>query len=72
MDRRGNCPDVLAIHIANAVSLAENAGFGTRLLITSPPRGAVTGPQRVVRQRVSEDGLTLELTVAAEDWGKEV
>lgn len=72
MDRRGNYPDVLANHIAHAVRAVQDAGYRSRVVYTAPPRGPGSGSQRVVRQRVADDGETLELTVTAEDWGKEV
>jgi hypothetical protein len=72
VDRRGNSPDVLAYYLADAVCFAEQNGFVTRIIKTTPPRGAGSGAWRVVRQRVADGGRLLELTVAAEDWGKEV
>jgi hypothetical protein len=72
MDRRGIFPDVLAYHIADAVRLAEKNGFFVRITETTPPRESGHGPLRVVRQRMQEETRLLELTVTAEDWGKEV
>jgi hypothetical protein len=72
MDQGGNIPDVLAYHIADAVRITKDNGFTVRVSNTAPPKGPGHGPLRVVRQRVTEGGKELELTVAAEDWGKEV
>jgi hypothetical protein len=72
MGQRGNFPDVLAYHIADVVSLAEREGIDLRVKHTSSPRSDQDGPVRIVRQRYIDDGRFLELTVAAEDWGKEV
>lgn len=72
MDLRGKFPDVLAYHIANTVGIPEREGLLPRVIRTSGPRGMSQGPLRVVRQRLIDDGTVLELTVAAEDWGKEV
>jgi hypothetical protein len=72
VERRGDIPDVLAYKLADAVRLAEECGFRVSRRETAPPRGAGRGPLRVVRQQLAEDGQMLELTVTAEDWGKEV
>lgn len=72
MERRGDIPDVLTYHIADAVDATEQCGLSTRIVITSPPKQRDPGALRVVRQRFVADGAVLELTVAAEDWGKEV
>jgi len=66
MGHRGNFPDLLANRLDNAVCLAKEFGLSTRVVITTPPREASHGPLRVVRQRLADDGQTLELTVAAE------
>lgn len=70
MGRRGKSPDVLAYHLAKAVSLTEGSGSPLRVIRIESPKGKNNGDLRVVRQR--HNGMVLELTVAAEDWGKEV
>lgn len=66
MGHVGNFPDLLANQLDDAVRLATEFGFSTRVVVTTPPRAASHGPLRVVRQRLADDGQTLELTVAAE------
>ncbi|MBS3886482.1 MAG: hypothetical protein KGZ41_00385 [Dethiobacter sp.] len=68
MSQEGGFPDLLANHLDDAVRLAKELGLSTRVVITAPPREASPGPLRVVRQRLADDGQTLELTVAAEVW----
>ena len=72
MGQRDNFPVVLAYHIVDVVSLAEREGIDLQIKYTASPKSAQDGPVRVVRQRYTDDGCFLELTVAAEDWGKEV
>ncbi|MDW7650606.1 MAG: hypothetical protein SCK29_00320 [Bacillota bacterium] len=72
MGRRGKFPDVLAYHIAETFSLQEQEDYVLRITRTSSPKSDGSGPLRIVRQRVVGDGTVLELTVTAEDWGKEV
>ncbi|MBS3897806.1 MAG: hypothetical protein KGZ54_01315 [Dethiobacter sp.] len=68
MSQGDGFPDLLANYLDDAVRLCTGLGIGTQVIITTPPRVAGQGPLRVVRQRLADDGQTLELTVAAEDW----
>jgi hypothetical protein len=72
MTGTGSVPAVLAFNVADAVSELRQAGLSFRLVHTSAPGRDSGGAGRVVRQRVAEGGRVLELTVAAEDWRKEV
>ena len=71
MVQRGDIPDVLTYHIADAVDAMEQCGLPVRIMTTLPPKQREPGALRVIRQRIAGEG-TMELTVAAEDWGKEV
>ncbi|MCW3490855.1 hypothetical protein [Dethiobacter alkaliphilus] len=72
MDRRRDIPDVLTKHIADAVDVGEQNGLTVQISTTAPPKHREPGPLRVIRQRFDNERDVLELTVAAEDWGKEV
>lgn len=72
MEEPGKLPDILAYHFAEADSILQQLGLTLRIVYTSPHGDRGHGPQRVVRQRMDVSGTILELTVAAEDWGKEV
>lgn len=72
MGERGKFPDVLTYDIADAVSVFNREGISPRVICTSPRENPENGPFRVVRQQLAPDGETPVLTVAAEDWGKEV
>lgn len=72
MSQRENFPDLLANHLTDAVRLAAEFNVSIQVVVTAPPRGASQRTLRVVRQRLAEDGQTLELVVSAENWGKEV
>ncbi len=64
-------PDILAFKIAEAVKILEQYNMSAHVVHTSPHGKPGHGAVRVVRQRVLGE-KTVELTVTAEDWGKEV
>ena len=65
-------PDVLGWPLPEAEASVRDAGFIPQSVVTSPPdRQGLTGPYRVVRQRLLQDPY-IELVVASETGGKEV
>jgi len=65
-------PDVLALDVAEAVSALRLANVAFYLVYTAAPDRQKDGRERVVRQRVTGCGQSLQLTVTTEDWRKEV
>jgi len=62
-------PDVLACHLEEAQCRLQ--GYSSRIVFTTPHGERGHGAQRVVRQRLLEDGKVIEVTIAAEDWGRD-
>ena len=71
MGETGPVPDILAFELAEAVNKLKTSNLTSRIAYTSPHGKPGHGSVRVIRQRTQEDG-SVELTVSAEDWGKEV
>jgi hypothetical protein len=71
MRETGSVPDILAFELAEAVDVLSKYNLTSRIVYTSPQGKPGHGTVRVIRQSTKEDG-TVELTVSAEDWGKEV
>jgi hypothetical protein len=71
MGETGPVPDILAFELAEAVNVLNNNNLTSRIVFTSPHGKPGHGIVRVIRQSTKENG-TVELTVSAEDWGKEV
>ena len=69
MNALGRVPDVLGLPLNDAVRIATEVGFATRVVQTLPPKQQSPGVLRVVRQTLVEDENILEILVAPEDWG---
>ncbi|MBS4031413.1 MAG: hypothetical protein KGZ63_08340 [Clostridiales bacterium] len=72
MEGRGEIPILLAYDYAEAKKLLGESQLSVCVTYTAAHEKPGHGNVRVVRQRQVADGSGLELTVSAEDWGKEV
>lgn len=72
MEDRGGVPNLLAYEYSEAEKLLGESQLSVSVNYTAARGEPGHGTVRVVRQRLVADGTGLELTVSAEDWGKEV
>ncbi|MBO8127586.1 MAG: hypothetical protein H0Z39_00085 [Peptococcaceae bacterium] len=62
-------PDILGFLLDDALNVLQENGWDVTITSTSPPRGDISGPYRVLRSTVSAPGK-IELLIARQGWEK--